>query len=198
MLLGQAGNGFNICLIPSDLASLKLAMSDAAELCHGADNVLCSRETVNDLRREFVEELLDSEIVPLSMQSAFDSITYLYQGRHHEYFYNERFGTYSFFACDILDLVPSDEQLEVLRYLKAHEQDPDAKLRYAFLKETQVPSHLLLRSEPLDVVPFPPIADHSLKILSCNVSALYIPQPLATKVADLGISKPIFRVRIRN
>lgn len=198
MLLGQAGNGFNICLIPNDLASLKEAMQDAAEPCQGASSAMCSRETVNDMRREFIEEMLESKIVPENMQEAFNTITYLYRGRHHEYFYDERFGTYSYFLCDILDLIPNEEQLEVLRYLKEHEHDDNAKLRYVFLKETQVPAHLLMRYEHLDVVPFPQIADHSLKILSCNFSSLHLPSALATKAAAVGASSPIFRVRIRD
>lgn len=193
MLLEQKGNGALICLIPDNHDELIKAMLEAAKSCHGAQQALCHRETINDLRREFVEEMIESKIVPESMAGHFNELTYLYRGRHQEYFYDERFGTYSFFVCDILELIPNAQQLEVLRYLKAHEHDDNAKERYVFVKEDKIPEHLLLRSEAVTAVPFPPIADHSVKILSCNLNALTIPQSVASKTSD---PQPIFSIKL--
>ena len=193
MLLEQKGNGALVCLIPDNHDELIKAMLEAAKSCHGAQQALCHRETINDLRREFVEEMIESKIVPESMAGHFNELTYLYRGRHQEYFYDERFGTYSFFVCDILELIPNAQQLEVLRYLKAHEHDDNAKDRYVFVKEDKIPDHLLLRSEAVTAVPFPPIADHSVKILSCNLNALTIPQSVASKTSD---SLPIFSIKL--
>lgn len=193
MLLDQKGNGSHVCLIPDNHDDLIKAMLEAAKSCHGAQQALCHRETINDLRREFVEEMIESKIVPESMAWHFNELTYLYRGRHQEYFYDERFGTYSFFVCDILELIPNAQQLEVLRYLKAHEHDDNAKDRYVFVKEDKIPEHLLLRSEAVTAVPFPPIADHSVKILSCNLNALTIPQSVASKTSD---PQPIFSIKL--
>ena len=193
MLLEQKGNGSLVCLIPENHDDLIKAMLEAAKSCHGAQQALCHRETINDLRREFVEEMIESKIVPESMAGQFNELTYLYRGRHQEYFYDERFGTYSFFVCDILELIPNAQQLEVLRYLKAHEHDDNAKDRYVFIKEDKIPEHLLLRSEAVTAVPFPPIADHSVKILSCNLNALTIPQSVASKTSD---PQPIFSIKL--
>ena len=193
MLLEQKGNGSLVCLIPDNYDELIKAMHDAAKSCHGAQQALCHRETINDLTREFVEEMIESKIVPESMAGQFNELTYLYRGRHQEYFYDERFGTYSFFVCDILELIPNAQQLEVLRYLKAHEHDDKAKDRYVFVKEDKIPEHLLLRSEAVTAVPFPPVADHSVKILSCNLNALTIPQSVASKTSD---PHPIFRIKL--
>ncbi|WP_027939855.1 hypothetical protein [Anaerobiospirillum succiniciproducens] len=193
MLLEQKGNGSLVCLIPDNHDDLIKAMLEAAKSCHGAQQALCHRETINDLRREFVEEMIESKIVPESMAWQFNELTYLYRGRHQEYFYDERFGTYSFFVCDILELIPNAQQLEVLRYLKAHEHDDNAKERYVFVKEDKIPEHLLLRSEAVTAVPFPPIADHSVKILSCNLNALTIPQSVASKTSD---PQPIFSIKL--
>lgn len=193
MLLEQKGNGSLVCLIPDNYDDLIKAMLEAAKSCHGAQQALCHRETINDLRREFVEEMIESKIVPESMAGQFNELTYLYRGRHQEYFYDERFGTYSFFVCDILELIPNAQQLEVLRFLKAHEHDDNAKDRYVFVKEDKIPEHLLLRSEAVTAVPFPPIADHSVKILSCNLNALTIPQSVASKTSD---SLPIFSIKL--
>lgn len=193
MLLDQKGNGSLVCLIPDNHDDLIKAMLEAAKSCHGAQQAVCHRETINDLRREFVEEMIESKIVPESMAGQFNELTYLYRGRHQEYFYDERFGTYSFFVCDILELIPNAQQLEVLRYLKAHEHDDNAKDRYVFIKEDKIPEHLLLRSEAVTAVPFPPIADHSVKILSCNLNALTIPQSVASKTSD---PQPIFSIKL--
>ncbi len=240
MLLEQKGNGALVCLIPDNHDELINAMLEAAKSCHGAQLALCHRETINDLRREFVEEMIESKIVPESMAGQFNELTYLYRGRHQEYFYDERFGTYSFFVCDILELIPNAQQLEVLRYLfneltylyrgrhqeyfyderfgtysffvcdilelipnaqqlevlrylKAHEHDDNAKDRYVFVKEDKIPEHLLLRSEAVTAVPFPPIADHSVKILSCNLNALTIPQSVASKTSD---PQPLFSIKL--
>lgn len=193
MLLEHKGNGSLVCLIPHNHDELIKAMLEASKSCHGAKQAFCHRETINDLRREFVEEMLESKIVPENMAEHFNHLTYLYRGRHQEYFYDERFGTYSFFVCDILELIPNAQQLEVLRYLKAHEHDDNAKERYAFVKEDKIPEHLLLRSEAVTAVPFPPIADHSVKILSCNLNALTIPQSVASKTSD---PLPIFSIKL--
>lgn len=193
MLLEQKGNGALVCLIPDNHDELIKAMLEAAKSCHGAQQALCHRETINDLRREFVEEMIESKIVPESMAGQFNELTYLYRGRHQEYFYDERFGTYSFFVCDILELIPNAQQLEVLRFLKAHEHDDNAKDRYVFVKEDKIPEHLLQRSEAVTAVPFPPIADHSVKILSCNLNALSIPQSVTSKTSD---PLPIFSIKL--
>lgn len=126
----------------------------------GLPDLICFREQINDLSREFKEELFDSGIIPKNMQSTFDTISYDYLGYYREFFYDERFGCYSFFVSDVVQLQLTPPQLEVFRWLKSQ-----GNKNYCFISEQDMPAHILYRNDSIDSVPAPPIADHSQKLL---------------------------------
>lgn len=127
----------------------------------GLPDLVCHREQINDLSREFKEELFDSGIIPQDKHQSFKTISYDYLGYYREFFYDERFGCYSFFVSDVVNLNLTDEQREVFRWLRAQNNH-----NYCFIKEQDVPEHILYRTDSIDSVPAPPIADHSQKVLS--------------------------------
>ena len=156
---------------------------------HDYANYECVRETILDLGREFLEEVLDSHIIPQQMRKAFATITYCYRGQYCEYFYDDRFNTYSFFVSDVIELAPNEEQLEVLRYLKSMEKRQDkCKLgQYIFIKESEVPEHLIAREHANDSVAWPPIADHSIKTLALNFDKLRTPPCVKETVGEQAL-----------
>ena len=123
-------------------------------------NFPCQREVISDLSREFIEELLNSHIITPEDHKYFPSITYEYLGYTRDIFYDERFCCFSFFMADVLDLKLTESQLEVFRRMKKR-----GNPNWIFIPEKEIHNHLVYRHESPDCVPFPPIADHTAKIL---------------------------------
>lgn len=110
------------------------------------------RENIDDLGREFKEEL------DLSNMNDFSSIKYRYCGRHFTNIeFSKYFKCYEILLADIVELLPSDEQVKELQRLVDAEQD-----NYIFATAEEINScgvkagtHNLFEN----------IADHSFKIL---------------------------------
>lgn len=131
------------------------------DLYAGVPDLVCHREQISDLSREFKEELFDSGIIPKHLQDNFKTICYDYLGYYCEFFFDERFGCYSFFVSDVVKLNLTSEQENVFRWLKQQNNQ-----NYCFIKEQEMPQHILYRTDSIDKVPAPPIADHSQKLLT--------------------------------
>ena len=139
-------------------------LKSANNLFAGMPELKCEREQLTDLSREFKEELLESGIIPKDQHVAFSTIEYNYLGYFREIFFDERFGCYSFFMSDVVELNLNAQQLAIFRELK---QTPNNN--YCFISESKLVEHILYRHEKESDVPFPPIADHSQKLLSANL-----------------------------
>lgn len=110
------------------------------------------RERVQDLRREFCEELVHSGILD------FCEISYRYCGRHYGNIeFSRHFRCYELLLADIVELIPTPEQEKKLRTLKAKKSK-----RYYFATASEIRHCGIVEgTEQLKEV----IGDHSFKIL---------------------------------
>lgn len=112
-----------------------------------------SRERVNNLSREFKEEL--------GKYLNWDSIKYRYCGRHMtELKYGDHFQCYELLLADIVELIPSEKQKKELAQLT---NNTSANCRFATVEEIK----------GLGIIPGTDkleewIADHSMKVLQEN------------------------------
>lgn len=110
------------------------------------------RERVNDLSREFKEEMIQSKIVD------FTHIEYRYCGRHFtEILYSRHFQCYELLMADVVDLLLTKEQEDKLRMLMAQ---PSEEYHFATAEEIQALG-VVENSEKLKEI----ISDHTFKIL---------------------------------
>ena len=110
------------------------------------------RERINNVSREFKEELVESGIL------RWDTISYRYCGRHMtELKFGEHFQYYELLLADIVELQPTDQQLEDLQNLMERESE-----QYCFVSKEEIDSLGINTQEGrLKEV----IADHTKKIL---------------------------------
>lgn len=88
------------------------------------------RELIENLTREFKEELIDSSILH------FKHIQYRYCGRHFTKIeYSRHFNCYELLMADIIELTPTEEQLHELRELMNIQSD-----KYRFVDARQIKS----------------------------------------------------------
>ncbi len=110
------------------------------------------RERVNDLSREFKEEMIQSKIVD------FTHIEYRYCGRHFtEILYSRHFQCYELLMADVVDLLLTKEQEDKLRMLMAQ---PSEEYHFATAEEIKALG-VIENSEKLKEI----ISDHTFKIL---------------------------------
>lgn len=110
------------------------------------------RERINNLGREFKEEMVQSQIVD------FSHIEYRYCGRHFtEVLYSRYFQCYELLMADIVEIILTKEQEDKLRLLMLKESD-----EYYFATSDEIKtSGVCGKSKKLNDF----IADHSEKIL---------------------------------
>lgn len=110
------------------------------------------RETISDASREFKEELINNNILD------WKQIKYRYCGRHiGEIKFGEHFQTYELLLADILELLPTEEQLKDLRELKKRNCE-----LYHFASSSEI---LSLGVKPYKKENIETIGDHTKKIL---------------------------------
>lgn len=115
-------------------------------------NSKAEREQINNLGREFNEELVEKGIVD------WDRITYRYCGRHMTALgFSKHFQTYELLLADVLELIPTDEQEKDLQSLIGKESDA-----YIFAKAEEILS-LGINTETKSLVES--IGDHTINIL---------------------------------
>lgn len=132
------------------------------------------RERINNVSREFKEELVESGIL------RWDTISYRYCGRHMtELKFGEHFQYYELLLADIIELQPTDQQLEDLQNLMERESE-----QYCFVSKEEIDSLGINTQEGrLKEV----IADHTKKILEENEIDL---------MRDVEYVNKIFTVRL--
>lgn len=110
------------------------------------------RERVNDLSREFKEEMIQSKIVD------FTHIEYRYCGRHFtEILYSRHFQCYELLMADVAEVLLTKEQEDKLRMLIAQ---PSEEYHFATAEEIKALG-VVENSEKLKEI----ISDHTFKIL---------------------------------
>ena len=116
------------------------------------DSKKAERERIEDLSREFKEELIDTGILP-----KWSKIKYRYCGRHISELQCGVFKTYELLLADIVELIPTEEQkrdLEVLRNIESS--------KYVFENERLIESYGIdTENDKMRDC----IANHSFKIL---------------------------------
>ena len=118
-----------------------------------------SREKIDNLVREFKEELVDSEIVK------WKQVQYRFCGRHYtDLQFSEQFQIYELLLADIVELIPTPEQEDDLKRLKTKQSD-----KYIFANKYEILSRGI-NTEKAQYVEY--IADHSQKILQENEDKL--------------------------
>lgn len=118
-----------------------------------------ARESVLDLSREFVEEIINADILP------FSTIKYRYCGRHiSEIHFSDYFQCYELLLADIVELLPDHKQYRILsQYINL----TSPSFRFVTSKEIE-DSRIMGQSFTDKFI----IADHSYKILCENESTL--------------------------
>lgn len=117
------------------------------------------REHINNVGREFREELIDSGILN------WDTIRYRYCGRHmSELKFGEHFQIYELLLADIVELLPTEQQLLDLQHLMEQKTD-----QCYFASKEEIDS-LGINTAEGRLQEF--IADHTKKILEENETAL--------------------------
>ena len=117
------------------------------------------REKIQDLGREFREELVETGIVDWTR------ICYRYCGRHMtELRFGEHFQSYELLLADVVELLPTEEQEKDLKQLMKHQSDI---YRFATAEEITSLGINTVTRELQDRV-----ADHSKKILQENEGQL--------------------------
>lgn len=115
-------------------------------------NRKAERERVDNLYREFKEELVTNGIVKWSQ------ITYRFCGRHMtELKFGDHFQIYELLLADVVELMPTEEQEKDLQMLMAHHSD-----KYRFATAEEIVS-LGINTATGDLVES--ISDHTKKIL---------------------------------
>ena len=122
--------------------------------CSDAD-----RENIKNIGREFREELIDSGILN------WNTIRYRYCGRHmSELKFGEHFQIYELLLADIVELLPTEQQLLDLQHLMEQKTN-----QYYFASKEEIDS-LGINTAEGKLQEF--IADHTKKILEENETAL--------------------------
>ena len=117
------------------------------------------RERIDNLSREFREELIDKNIVN------WNHISYRYCGRHiTELHWGKHFQCYELLLADIVELLPTPEQEQDLRNLQNQHSE-----NYRFVTAEEI-SSLGVNTNSGDLRET--IADHSAKILQENEGML--------------------------
>ena len=131
-----------------------------------------SREKIDNLVREFKEELVDSEIVK------WKQVQYRFCGRHYtDLQFSEHFQIYELLLADIVELIPTPEQEDDLRRLKAKQSD-----KYIFANKERILSRGI-NTKKAQYIEY--IADHSQKILLENEDKL-IKVPLTGNIFTIN------------
>ncbi len=110
------------------------------------------RENISNVSREFIEELVDTEILN------WRKISYRFCGRHiTELSYSKHFQCYELLLADIVELIPTEEQMKDLKRLMKDESSD-----YYFATTDEIKSLGVCRGTgKLEER----IGDHSVKIL---------------------------------
>ena len=110
------------------------------------------REFVDNLKREFCEELIDTGILD------FEKISYRYCGRHFTPIeFSRHFQCYELLLADVVELIPTKEQEEKLRKLMTNTDK-----KYCFASADEIKHCGIVQgTDKLKEI----IGDHSLKIL---------------------------------
>lgn len=117
------------------------------------------RERISNVGREFKEELIDSGILN------WNTIRYRYCGRHmSELKFGEHFQIYELLLADIVELLPTEQQLLDLQHLMEQKTN-----QYYFASKEEIDS-LGINTAEGKLQEF--IADHTKKILEENETAL--------------------------
>lgn len=123
------------------------------------DNKKAERERIENVGREFREELIDTGVF------SWEKITYRYCGRHiTELRFEEHFQIYELLLADIVELIPTSEQEQDLKKLMGHKSE-----KYRFAKEKQI-TCLGMDIESGNLYEW--IGDHTKKILQEQESTL--------------------------
>lgn len=116
------------------------------------------RENILDLRRELQEELQESgmlrglykdEAQERESLRAFAQLRYRYVGRYYDGILDRRFGCGALMLTDVVELMPSPRQLEILQRLHQAYHDQQGTNRgggYAWVAASDFRSHLVPRS----------------------------------------------------
>ena len=122
------------------------------------------RENLNNLSREFKEELINTKILK---KQIFKQIKYRYCGRHYtEVRYSNYNNCYELLLADIVELMPDDKQLNCLRDMQSKVSD-----KYIWATEDEIKSRGII---PGTKNMQEKITDHSQKILTSLSSELHI------------------------
>ena len=117
------------------------------------------RENIEDLSREFREELIEKEIVKC------EKISYRYCGRHiTDLQFGAHFQTYEILLADIVELLPTEAQRKDLKLLEEKSSD---QYRFATAEEISSFGVNVASNQFKDE-----IANHTVKILEENESKL--------------------------
>lgn len=120
------------------------------------------RENIEDLSREFCEEIFSTEILK---KDSFGKLKYQYCGRHMtKVEYGRIFSHYELLFADVVEVKLSDEQECLFRSIM---QKKSSKYRFAEASEIKTLG-VNIGTNDLTVI----IADHTLKILSENADLL--------------------------
>lgn len=122
------------------------------------------RESINDLSREFVEELFSGNQVD---RESFGTLSYTYSGRHMTSIeYGKIFNHYELLLADIINVRLSDRQEELIKNLQKKNS-----IKYRFAKPNEIKScGVGFGSQSL----VDDIANHTSKILSKNTDKLML------------------------
>lgn len=128
-------------------------------------NTTKNRETINNLSREFIEELFSTSIL---RKNSFGQLTYTYVGRHmSELKFSEHFQCYELLLADIVEVKLSEHQEQLFRNLICKITD-----QYMFASDEQINS-LGIDTNNAQLVET--IGDHTKKILLENTDLLDSP-----------------------
>lgn len=123
------------------------------------DNKKANRERIENVGREFREELIDTGIL------SWKKISYRYCGRHMtELRFEEHFQIYELLLADIVELIPTTEQLQDLKNLMSIHSE-----KYRFANEEQI---TCLGIDIASGELYEWIGDHTKKILQEQESQL--------------------------
>lgn len=136
------------------------------------DSQKASRERIDNVSREFKEELGD--II------TWDKIEYRYCGRHMtELKYSDHFQCYELLLADVVELLPTDNQIEDLKKMMLHESD-----NYHFATTEEIKNlGVVPGTEKLQET----IADHSQKILQENEQHL-MKEPHVNEIFSVSLN----------
>ena len=119
-----------------------------------------NRELINDLHREFEEELIKKSIIS---KINFNKIKYRYCGRHFQFLEPEQsaYHCYELLLADVVEFVPTDYQIEEFTIL----QSVNNKSLYYWANEEEI-EKLGIKTGLDNQKPF--IKNHSFKVLQKN------------------------------